>query len=108
MPLAIKTVKVSYIEFFRLSKNSERYITVLHPLLPLPRAGGGGVGSQHPSEVFRTQTKSRAKFNKNEKNPPVADFFLYLRPQDATSFAEGNIICTNCNIVRAPQSARNE
>ena len=26
---------------------------------PLPLAGGGGVGSQRPSEVFRTQTKSR-------------------------------------------------
>ena len=43
---------------------------------PLPLAGGGGVGSQHPSEVFRTQAKSRANFNKNEKNPPAADFFL--------------------------------
>ena len=50
---------------------------------PLPLAGGGGVGSQHPSKVFRTQAKSRANFNKNERNPPAADFFLNV-PRSGT------------------------
>ncbi|MBQ1195459.1 MAG: hypothetical protein IIX44_04365 [Clostridia bacterium] len=45
---------------------------------PRPLSEGGGEGSQRPSEVFRTQAKSRAKFNKNEKIRPQADFFLGL------------------------------
>ena len=45
---------------------------------PRPLAEGGGEGSQRPSEVFRTQAKSRAKFNKDEKNPPAGGFFPWL------------------------------
>jgi len=47
--------------------------------MPLPLAGGGGVGSQHPCEGFRAQTKPRAKFNKDVKIRN-ADFFLNISP----------------------------
>ena len=60
--------------------------------MPLPLAGGGGVGSQRLCEGIRAPTKSRAKFNKDVKIRK-ADFFLYLRP------AGRNIVCAKHNII---------
>ena len=63
------------------------------------------MGSQHPSEVFRTQTKSREKFNKNEKNPPVADFFLNVPRSGTYRVGEADI---SYEIYRAEGISRAE
>jgi hypothetical protein len=63
------------------------------------------MGSQRPSEILRAQAKPRTKFNKNEKNPPTADFFLNVLRSGTYRVGEADI---SYEIYRAEGISRAE